>query len=128
METKPNTPAPVLTEADLAQFTGTDNWYRHGLVRSVLYTDGCKYVAETAGAYWLIDEIALAQKFSRPVRREEFQVWTLKRNQEGSGAKLECGDGNGNRVYVKRIELTDFPLREITFYFENCVICLPAER
>jgi hypothetical protein len=33
-------------------------WHRHGMVRGVLYTDGAKYVADRAGAYWLFDEIA----------------------------------------------------------------------
>jgi uncharacterized protein DUF6876 len=28
----------------------------------VLFTDGAKYVADQAGAYWLINEIALAQR------------------------------------------------------------------
>jgi hypothetical protein len=55
----------TFSRAALRQFTGTENWYRHGLVRSVLYTDGAKYVAESAGAYWLLDEIALAWKFRR---------------------------------------------------------------
>jgi hypothetical protein len=49
-----------LTKAELRQFTGSEQWYRHGLVRSVLFTDGAKYVADQGGAYWLLDEIALA--------------------------------------------------------------------
>jgi hypothetical protein len=50
----------TLTKADLAHFTGSEHWYSHGLVRSVLYTDGARHVAEAGGAYWLLDEIALA--------------------------------------------------------------------
>ena len=49
-----------LTQSDLDQFTGSENWYRHGINRKVLFTDGAKYVADQAGAYWLIDEIAFA--------------------------------------------------------------------
>ena len=48
-----------LRKADLMQFTGTKQWYRHALNRKVLFTDGAKYVADTACAYWLHDEIAL---------------------------------------------------------------------
>ena len=48
--------------ADLRQFTGTEQWYRHGLARNILFTDGAKYLADEAGAYWLLDEIAFAQK------------------------------------------------------------------
>ncbi len=53
------TQKPTLTESELAQFTGTEYWYRHAFKRSITYTDGVKYVAEKAGAYWLIDEISL---------------------------------------------------------------------
>lgn len=43
-------------------------------------------------------------------------------------AVLDCDDGNGYSVYKKEIPFTDFPLPTIAFYFENNVICLPAER
>jgi hypothetical protein len=69
---------PALDPLMLAQFTGSQNFYRHGLVREVLYTEGVEYVIETAGAYWLLDEIALAQRHIIPVKREDFQVWDLK--------------------------------------------------
>lgn len=39
-----------LSEADLAQFTGSESPYRHGLARSVLYTKGTQVLAEKAGA------------------------------------------------------------------------------
>ena len=57
----------TLTAADLRQFTGTEQWYRHGTVRDVLFTDGAKYVADQAGAYWLLDEIAFAQRGDKQV-------------------------------------------------------------
>jgi len=34
------------------------------------------FVAERAGAYWLIDEIALAQKAEAELAGEEYHVWT----------------------------------------------------
>lgn len=70
-------PTKTLKTEDLSQFTGSEHWYQHGLVRSITYTDGAKYVADAGGAYWLLDEIALAQRFDRAVRAEPFQVWTL---------------------------------------------------
>jgi hypothetical protein len=42
-------------------------------------------------------------------------------------ATLTCDDGNGNIVFTKNIEHTDFPLDEITLYFANSVIHLPSE-
>ena len=116
----------TLTESDLKQFTGSELWYRHGLVRNVLYTDGAKHVAEAGGAYWLLDEIALAQKFIKAVAAEEFQVWKLAVNADSS-ATLTCEDGNNNTVFRKNIEYTDFPLKEITLWFCNDTILLPSE-
>lgn len=115
-----------LTQDDLAQFTGTETWYRHPLVRTVLYTEGAQYVAETGGAYWLLDEIAFAQKSVQAVAAEDFQFWKLTVNTDRT-ASLICEDGNGHAVYSKALTYTDFPLPEIAFYFTNDVILLPGE-
>ena len=72
------TNAATLTESQLRQFTGSENWYRHGINRSVLYTDGAQFLAEQGGAYWLLDIIAIAQQHESRVAQEEFQVWKLK--------------------------------------------------
>ena len=72
------TDTKTLTKADLIQFTGSEHWYRHAMVRDILYTDGVKHVAETAGAYWLIDEIAFAQRFDKLLAAEEFQLETQR--------------------------------------------------
>jgi hypothetical protein len=117
---------PALDPLMLAQFTGSQNFYRHGLVREVLYTEGAEYVADTAGAYWLLDEIALAQRYIIPVKREDFQVWDLKVNADQS-AMLTCGDGNGREVYSKPVPFTDFPEPGIRFYYADWVIHLPSE-
>ena len=66
-----------LSNSVLMQFTGTENWYRHGLNRAVLFTDGAKHVADAGGAYWLLDEIALAQRYVKAVAAETFQLWRL---------------------------------------------------
>jgi len=115
-----------LTREELRQFTGSEHWYRHGIVRDVLFTDGAKHVADRAGAYWLLDEIAFAQKTGAAVANEEFQVWKLAVNADHS-AILSCEDGNDNEVYRKEISLTDFPLDSFEFFFANGVIYLPSE-
>ena len=114
-----------ITESDLRQFTGSEQWYRHSLNRKMLYTDGVQYLAEHAGAYWLVDEIAIAQVYDPRVKREEFQVWKLV--VSNSVATLSCEDGNGNAVFSKHIPFTDFPLPEIELWVEGNVILLPSE-
>ena len=120
------TKAVRLNKADLTQFTGTEQWYRHGINRRVLFTDGAKYVADTAGAYWLLDEIALIQPHNKRVAAEEFQVWKLVVRSNRT-ATLTCNDGNDNIVYTKEIKYTDFTLDEIAFYFTDNVMYLPSE-
>jgi hypothetical protein len=115
-----------LTAINLRQFTGSENWYRHGINRNVTFTDGAKFVADEGGAYWLLDTIAICQQHEKAVSGEEFQVWKLKVNEDRT-ATLVCDDGNDNIVYTQHIEYTDFPLDEITLYFVNKVIHLPSE-
>ena len=78
------------TQAELAQFTGTENWYRHSIAKAVHYTDGMLFVAERAGAYWLIDEIAFAQKGEPALAGEEFQVWRLMVDQTSAILRSSC--------------------------------------
>lgn len=115
-----------LTENDLLQFTGSETWYRHGLVRTVLYTDGIRFLAEKAGAYWLVDEVAFAQKAEPTVAAEAFQLWTLTVADDLS-ARLTCEDGNGRTVWEKQIPFTDFPLGSVKVYFTGGTLLLPSE-
>jgi hypothetical protein len=116
-----------LTPADLQQFSGgTDDYYRHALNRNVLFTDGAKYVADEGGAYWLLDEIALAQRHEKRVARQPFQVWKLTVNPDHTGM-ITAEDGNYNVLFTKALDYTDFPAPEIILWFSNNVIYLPAE-
>jgi len=128
-----NTEKPGIEKISLVglqQFTGSENWYRYSrssLLRHLTYTDGVRYVAMNAGAYWLIDEIMLPQVYEPLVKEEIFQVWTLIVDLTTSTGILTCEDGNSNILIEKSIPYTDFPLEKITFYFCNNVLHLPSE-
>jgi len=115
-----------LTPDELAQFTGTERRYRHAINHNVLFTDGAKYVADTAAAYWLLDEIALIQPRNKRVHAEAFQVWKLKVNADSTG-ELVCEDGNGHIVYTRAILFTDFTGEGITLWYRDSTILLPSE-
>ncbi len=115
-----------LSKSDLQQFTGSEHWYRHPLVRQVLFTDGAKYVADEAEAYWLLDEIAFAQRAVPAVGAEAFQVWKLAVTPDCT-ATLSCEDGNDNTVFTKALEFTDFPAPGIVLWFADNTIFLPSE-
>ena len=112
----------VFTQAEPAQFTGTENWYEHSLAMPVHYTDGMLLVAERAGAYWHIDAVALSQREEAALASEEFLVWSLI--VEGSSALLRCEAGIDRRLVERRIEYPDFPEPGIKFYAAGGVIML----
>jgi hypothetical protein len=118
------TTTKTLDPTVMANFTGSETFYRHPLMRKVVYTEGVHYVAETAGAYWFLDKIATMQ-MDATVGGEEFQVWKLE-VADGKGV-INVEDGNGGEVYSEAITFTDFPEPGITLWFTDNTILLPSE-
>ena len=113
-----STPDRTPLAADLAHFTGTDTYtnLRYPWLRGAkfLLTDGTKYLAEQAKAFWLMDAIA-SHQINKKVAAEPFQVWTLSVNEKHE-AILTCTDGNKTELVRQDIPGTDFPLACITLY------------
>ena len=120
----------MLTETDLNQFCGTTQYYRYLL--GLKLTDGVKYLADEAGAYWLLDIIASYQT-DKKIRTEPFQVWELKLSLDNATTgKHEAvvtmkTDTDHPLLVEQQIEYTDFPLDFITLYLIDGVILLPSE-
>ncbi len=109
----------TLVKEDLSQFTGTAKYYKH-FTGSLVYTDGVKYLADKAGAHWLIDIVASYR------RKEPFQVWELKvADQKGVVTMKE--DTDKPELVKQKIPFTDFPLESITLYLIDGVLLLPSE-
>jgi hypothetical protein len=69
-------------EQNLAQFTGTNQYYRNG-IGNFNYTDGIKWLAKNAECYWLIDLIASYQPALRKSPKDtSFQIWILVTTDE----------------------------------------------
>lgn len=115
----------MLKQEDLHQFTGTETWYRHALVRAMLYTEGVKYFAESAGngAYWFLDIVATELM---PLLKEHPFIHIVLKSA-GIWAALVAGDGNNNGIYQRLIESTDCPEGDWHFYLTNNVLLLPSE-
>jgi hypothetical protein len=123
----PMSNADQLSKSVLMQFIGTEHWYRHALNREIVFTDGAKHIADVGGAYWLLDEIVLAQLLSeKTVAGEAFQLWRLSVHPGQTGT-LTCENGNGIEVYRKAFDFTDFPAAGVTLYFSDNTILLPSE-
>ena len=100
-----------LTQADLAQFTGTEQFWYQSLI-SFKYTDVSAFQHQPAIVEY--------------VKRDWFQTWKLCVKDDQS-ATLTCGDGNGNILFTHTYDYTDFPLSEITFYLVDGILLLPSE-
>lgn len=106
-------------KADLAQFFGSQNQYRH--FTGMRFSDGVKYFAEKAEAFWLLDLVAsIAPRF-----REHFIVVELI--VKGSAADFKLNDGNGTYLAFKRIAYTDCPEGSWKFYLADNTLILPSE-
>lgn len=63
------------------QTTGSEEWFSHAF-GPLVYTSGIQFLAETCGAYWLIDLVASHQPdIRRKMEKHDlrpFQVWRLR--------------------------------------------------
>jgi hypothetical protein len=125
----PETAAAEL-QRSLLHFTGTDRYYRHILCRNVVFTDGMKMFADTAGAYWLID--IFATELTGYVRKHGmlFLACVVK----DSAAILTACHGNAKRpLWSRSIDITDLPDGTWNFYMgtggpeDTIVLFLPSE-
>ena len=118
---------PGELEAELRQFTGTERYYKY--MFNIVLTDGAKYLADRAGAYWLMDVVASWQ-LAKKVACEHFQAWNLN-VQEDKKATVVADDGSGKEIARQKIPYTDFPLRSQRLYLVNDgryrVLMLPSE-
>ena len=130
---------PARLLAELQQFTGDSERYRHPLNRHVIYTPGVQYLAEQAGAYWLIDAIAswigshlFNVELAKDPRLQYLHFWYLDVELDKHRAVLTARADEGEPAFItQKIGFTDFPLEQMILYagFDgtNWVIYLPSE-
>ena len=124
----------------LRHFTGSEKVFRHTFGQ-IVYTQGVQWLAQEAGAYWLVDAIASHQPNIKRFPNPDFQIWVLTLGHSGSKAVLRCGnDMNGDdtmtidagkeqvpgAMVTQRIPFTDFPLPEIKLYLVDWTLMLPS--
>ena len=108
--------------SQLAGFTGTTQRYSHPLSKSFFYTDGVKALADTAGAYWLLDLVA---SYTPQMRSDDevwyFSLWKITLTSDGpdpdcaehaesSSAVITCQADTDAPIFIEQeIPYTDFP-------------------
>lgn len=111
---------------ELNYFYGTENYYKNNLMR-IRYTDGVKFFAEAAGAYWFLQEVnngyvRLLMKMPKSML-EFLNIKVVSKNRK---AVITIADGD--KVYfTRRISFTDMPEGEWEFYLINDIMLLPSE-
>lgn len=109
----------------LSMFIGTEKYYR--ISRRHLLTDGTKYVAETADAFWIMD--AVASHLSEIGTADWFVL--VRVTVTNKTVVMYYEDGNG-KVHAKQaIPYADFPMPEFVLNAcwdgEHWVLMLPSE-
>lgn len=118
----------MLLPEDLKQFTGGLEVYKHPLVPRMVYTEGVKYFATKAGAYWFIDKVAA--ELEDLMANEPFISLVL--TVENEKATLSVTDGNENALLpTSHVAFTDAPEGEWPFWIESygdrSTLLLPIE-
>ena len=116
---------------ELPYFTGTEHYYRY-MGSRYTYTDGVKFVADNAEAYWLLDVVfthcmAIARNKNIPEDQKRLYVCNLLVNDAMNTALFTVSDGNYNDLARQEIEYTDFPAKTVTIWVQNMVAMLPSE-
>lgn len=122
-----STEEQVITPDDLHMFTGTEQWYRHGFTRKFLYTDGVKYFADKAQAYWFLD-IASTTLYALHSKSYFLKVELIVKD---SKAQIIVTDGDLKQIYTQSINFTDCPEGTWEFFMiddtEHSVMLVPSE-
>lgn len=126
----------TITHSDLRQFPGDSVRYR-SIHPRVICTPGIQYLAENAGAFWLVNTIAsyysspeMRKAVEQDIRVADMQVWRLDvRDQTGVlTARADAGEPSFIRQVI---EYTDFPLDRVDIWgVSNSVhttLMLPSE-
>lgn len=91
---------------------GANQFYRHPLVRSFIYSDGVKECAD-AGLYWLLD--ILATECLKPVRTAEQQGIVSMRVRNGTANLSLSFEDDAPDAWSKKIDWTDAPDGDYSF-------------
>lgn len=121
-QSQPSQNAAILL-AELHQFTGDLQRYRHPLNRRLHYTPGVQFLAESAGAYWLIDAVAswlgtpqYRAAVAADCRIDDLHFWRLIVCENRSATLAARVDSDVPPFIVQEIEFTAFCMESIDLW------------
>jgi len=96
----------------LGMFTGSCTMERWSMLFPDIMTEGMKYLAESVGAYWLLDIVG---SYQPKLRRSDFQLWKISvKNNKAVVTMRE--DTDEKPLVTQKIGYTDFPEGSFEFY------------
>src|SRR5680860_1251244 len=120
--------SPYELRNNLETFTGTETFYKIPLLNT-RFTDGIKYLADTANCFWLVTDTSVIAKSllnrSRFIRIDFKKLSEDVQDALGYEAVIEYSDGNGNVLETHKYHSTDFPLDSIRLFFKDDILLLP---
>jgi hypothetical protein len=127
-----------LSPTELAQFTGSTEWFRHSFNKAVIYTEGVRYLADRGKAYWLIDAIAShigCPTFNKAAAKDDrirlLHFWKLAVNRDQTALLTGTADSGEPPFIRQKILYTDFPLESVDVWAQNngdgYTLMLPSE-
>ncbi len=113
-------------KTSLSYFTGTSRYIRDPFT-GLVHTDGIEFMAERAGAQWLVSDIGAVFRHHPTIKGTPFQLWTLTVD-ENSTAILTCReDCDMPVIYEQKYEYTDFPVGTWKMYLIDGILMVPSE-
>ena|SRR5680860_88248 len=122
--------SPYELRNNLETFTGTETFYKIPLLNT-RFTDGIKYLADTANCFWLVTDTSVIAKSL--LNRSRFITIDFKKLSEdvqdalGYEAVIEYSNGNDIIMETHKYHFTDFPLENIRLFFVDNTLMLPSE-
>lgn len=105
--------SPQDLKSVMAQYTGgSEQRYRHSLMRNFIYSEGLRAVAEAAGAYWLIDILAteVGPLVLNCFKRGGYSFGSVRLLVRDGRAQLGLSLEDGEPLaWSREVDFTDFP-------------------
>ena len=108
---------------ELAQFTGTESYYRSSF-GGLLLTDGVHYLRERLQCYWLID---IVESYQSELKNVPFQLWNIDKYRNDSAIVEAREDIGLDALVSQKIPYTDFKLDSYDFFCIDKVVLLNSE-
>ena len=111
---------------ELENFTGTEQYHKINILTNYLLTDGCFKLMETCKCYWLFSDISILLKCKKELNKP-FLILNIKVNDDKTALITLKEDSNSKPIYSKKLNYTDFALKEYELYIIDGVFLLKSE-